>query len=175
MPNDRDSRALLVACPERDLAGLMTVVAAHSVALVPTGGAGDLGQAAGVQALYLVEIRPDGPRPAATWRASLLMATPIAVPDPATLLPPTWTARYPHAYQNARRPAAEHVGDEPGDKWDDEEDSDHDREQQVFIPISSLDPLPQSEWVFTNELVPKQRRDGRRFAPRAPALVQLVD
>jgi hypothetical protein len=175
VPNDRDSRALLVACPEHDIAGLVTVMAAYGVALVPTGGVGDLGRSAGVQTLYLVEVASDGPRPAATWRASLLMSTPFAGLDPATLLPPTWNTRYPDAYRNARRPAAEHVGDEPGDKWDDEEDSDHDRKQQVFIPISSLEPLPQSEWVFTNELVPKQRREGRRFAPRAPALVHLVD
>lgn len=170
MPNDQKGTALLVACPENDIAGVLTVVTLHGVALVPTGGTGELGQAAGVQTLYLVEVAVEGPRPAATWRASLRTSTPITDPDPSTLLPPTWSIRHPDAYQNARRPVSEHVAEQPG-----EEPDDADTALQIFLPISSLEQLPKSDWVFTNELVPKQRREGRRFAPRAPALVQLVD
>ena len=41
---------------------------------------------------------------------------------------------------------------------------------QSFFRVSGLSPLPRAEWVFANELVPKQQRRGRAFIPRdAPA------
>jgi hypothetical protein len=41
--------------------------------------------------------------------------------------------------------------------------------------VSGLGPLPREEWVFANELVPKQRRGGRTFEPHAPVLVARPD
>jgi hypothetical protein len=38
--------------------------------------------------------------------------------------------------------------------------------------VEDLRELPMQEWVFTNELVGKQRRGGRTFFPRVPTLVR---
>lgn len=164
-------KALLLSCPSDDLASLLVVIGENGAALVPAGGAGDLEGALGVGTLYLVEVGADGPHPAAAWRAELRPMTPLTDPDPRALLPASWVARHPDAYSMARRPVA--VGDNLTEdaSWDDDEPA----PQQVFVPITNLEQLPKHRWLFTNELVPKQQRGGRRFAPRVPTLVQLVD
>lgn len=168
------ARVLCLSCPTEDLTALPAVLRHFGRALVPAGGSGDLAQAAGVDELYLVEVTADGPLPAVTWRARLAPSTPLTDPDPGQLLPASWLARHPLAYRAARTPhlPAHPEADEPDDDWDDEDES---PPVQVFVPITSLDPVSRAEWVFTNELVPKQQRRGRRFAPRVPTLVHLPD
>ena len=46
---------------------------------------------------------------------------------------------------------------------------------QSFLEVTDLELLPREDWVFTNELVPKQARRGRAFLPRVPTLVDLPD
>lgn len=173
-----EPRGLLLACPEVDLESARAVYAAYGCVLLPAGSVGDLAGCEVSTPLYLLAIGDSGAGPAATWRARLLGSLPLTAPDPARLLPASWTARHPDAYALARS-----TGRDPADSPDDpeqdpEEDPTDDVDdepvpQQVFIPISDLAPLPRSEWLFTNELVPKRERGGRRFAPRAPTLVTL--
>ena len=46
---------------------------------------------------------------------------------------------------------------------------------QSFFRIAQLARSPREEWIFANELVPKQQRGGRSFLPRAPTAIRLVD
>ncbi len=163
-------RALVLACPAEDLAAARTVLAGHGIALLPAGGEGDLDQASEIEALYIVEITGDGARPAATFMAELAQHIPLSGPSPADLLPASWVARHPDAYRHARRPGPTEPSE--AELWDDEDEP---RPTQVFVPVSSLTTLPQAEWVFTNELVRKQQRDGRTFAPRVPTVVTVPD
>lgn len=168
------ARVLCLASPTEDLRALPEVLRRFGRALVPAGGVGDLARAAGVDELYLVEVTADGPLPAVTWRARLSRSTPLTDPDPGQLLPASWHVRHPLAYRAARTPHAPALPE--SDDWDDDwDDEDEDLPIQVFVPIATLDPVPRAEWVFTNELVPKQQRRGRRFAPRVPTVVHLPD
>ena len=167
---DGGPQALVLSCPTDDLASVRTLLEQGPVALVPSGGVGDLGLAAGVELLLIVEIDDDGPRSAITWQARLGDLTPLQ-PDPARLLPESWLRRHPDAYLRTRTPGAR-AAPTRDEHWD-EEDEPADRPAQVFLPVTELQALPQAHWVFTNELVPKQRREGRRFAPRVPTLVTL--
>lgn len=168
------SDALLLACPSTDLGGAAEAEATYGLALLPAGGVGDLARCSPRLSLYLVAIDEDGARPAATWSAQLLGSVPLTDPTPEELLPPTWHARHRGAYAEARAPlvatpsAGEHVDD------DDDDDLEN-QPRQIFIPVSDLNPLDKSSWLFTNELVPKQARGGRRFAPLVPTLVRLPD
>lgn len=165
--------ALLLACPGADLEGAAVRVATYGLALLPAGGAGDLERCSPHLTLYLVVVDEDGARPAATWSAQLLDSVPLDHPRPDELLPPTWHERHADAYAQARAPAVD--AESLIDPLDDDEDGEEDRARQVFIPVSDLTPLTKSSWLFTNELVPKQARGGRRFAPLVPTLVQLPD
>ena len=169
---DADHRALVLAlsCPEDDLIGAREVLARHDTVLLPAGGPGDLERSAGIETLYIIAVTQGGVRAAATWRADLAMSTPLTEPRPELLLPPSWRARHPRAYAQAREQTPDTA---PGDAdlWDDDEPE----PQQIFVPIVALVELPRSEWIFSNELVPKQDRRGRSFAPRVPTLVKLPD
>lgn len=160
-------QAVVVSCPAEDLAGIGEVLARRQVALMPVGGVGDLGLAAGIADLLIIEVTDDGPRPAITWRAALGSTTPLDV-DLRELLPTSWLQRHPGAYERSREPTAH----EPptGDlAWEDADDDP--APVQLFVPLSALEPLPHDCWLFTNELVPKQRRGGRWFAPATPVVV----
>lgn len=146
--------ALLLACPAHDIAAAAQVQASRGIAVIPAGAVGDLDHCGMLTDLYLLEIRDDGIAPAATWSAKLLSSMTLFDPDPAELLPSTWTERHPHAYSMARHRT---------------------ERQQVFLPVADLTPLPKAEWLFTNELVSKRVRGGRRFAPRSPTIVTLPD
>jgi hypothetical protein len=164
-------RALALSCPDVDLAGAESILATHGLALLPVGGHGDLDRAAAVTTLFIIEVTDEGARSAVTWRADLAMYVPLNTPSPDQLLPPSWVSRYPDAYAQARQPAVTDSASE-AELWDDEDEPGH---VQVFVPIDELVALPREQWVFTNELVPKQQRRGRRFAPRVPTLVDIPD
>lgn len=165
------SSCLVLSCPSDDLASAAAVIAAHGLALLPAGGEGDLPRAAGLQLLYIVEISDDGPRPAATWCADLGSSVPLSSPDPVDVLPPSWVTRHPDAYSRSRTPDVG-SGDGPSEAelWDDEDEP---SPVQIFVPVTNLRTLPREQWIFTNELVRKQQRGGRRFAPRVPTMVVL--
>jgi hypothetical protein len=166
----RQGRALVLACPAEDLAAARTILAGHGMALLPAGGEGDLDQASDIEALYIVEITSEGARPAATFLAELAHHIPLSEPSPTDLLPATWMSRHPDAYPRARQPAPSELSE--AELWDDEDEP---ISTQVFVPVSSLTTLQQADWVFTNELVRKQQRDGRSFAPRVPTVVGVPD
>ena len=157
--------ALAVSCPTDDLVGLRRVLAVQSLAMLPVGGVGDLGRAAGVDLVLIVEIGADGPKPAITWRALLGTSSPLE-PDPGSLLPTSWVKRHPDGYAVARTPHPQVRSD--AELWDDEDEP---GPAQLFLPIRALKQLPRDQWLFANELVPKQRRAGRSFAPSTPTIV----
>jgi hypothetical protein len=177
MATDEQGAALVISCPADDLAGVVVVLAQHPVALLPVGGVGQLGRAAGVTELLVVEVGPEGPLPAVTWRGALASATPLDA-ELEQLLPASWLRRHPDAYARSRgAAAAASVMDEHDRNQadDDDEVNDEDVRAQIFLPVTTLAQLPSSQWLFANELVSKQRRQGRRFAPRVPAIVTLPE
>jgi len=167
------SSCLVLSCPSEDLASAAEVITAHGLALLPAGGEGDLGRAVGLHLLYIVEISDDGPRSAVTWCADLGDSVPLSSPDPVDVLPPSWVARHPDAYSRSRTPDVR-GSDHPteAELWDDEDEP---SPTQVFVPVTNLRSLPREQWIFTNELVRKQQRGGRRFAPRVPTMVALPE
>ena len=160
--------AVVVSCPADDLVSIARTLESQPVALLPVGGPGDLGRAAGVSALLLVEITEDGPRSAVTWRGTLASSTPIR-PDPGHLLPQAWVARHPGAYEASRQAGRVSPGAVTDDDWDHDETA----LSQLYLPVSTLERLPRERWLFSNELVPKQGRMGRTFAPPTPVVVAL--
>jgi len=163
---------LVLSCPSDDLASAAQVITRHGLALLPAGGEGDLARAAGLQLLYIVEITDDGPRSAVTWSADLGISVPLSTPDPADVLPPSWLTRHPDAYARSRGVGGVSRGPSEAELWDDDDEP---SPVQVFVPVTNLRRLPRKQWIFTNELVRKQQRGGRRFAPRVPTLVALPE
>src|SRR5215207_11288406 len=146
---------LVLSCPSDDLASAVEVITRHGLALIPVGGEGDLGRAAGLTLLYIVEVADDGPRPAATWCADLGISVPLSAPDPADVLPPSWVSRHPEAYSRSRTPdVPPSDGPSEAELWDDEDEP---SPVQLFVPVTSLRSLPREQWIFTNELVRKQQ------------------
>ena len=172
-------RVLLVACPAEDLSEGINLQAAFGCFLLPAGGVGDVHLCTPETPVYLIETGDAGPAPAATWRAELLTSLSLVSPEPGDLLPASWTARHPDSYTAARTsPTTEQQpAESDGDPFDDalDDESDEPPLQQLFIPLTHLAPLPRTDWIFTNELVRKAARQGRRFAPRAPTLVILPE
>ena len=171
MTNDAPpvSRALVLSFPSDDLAAARDLLDRSSLVLLPAGGVGDLALAAGIEVLLVIELTDDGPRSAVSWRGSLATSSPLT-DDLRGLLPATWLTRHPDAYQRSRTSGVTHEAPDV----DEGEDVDP-TPTQIYLPVVSLTEVPRNEWIFTNELVPKQRRDGRRFAPRVPMLVELPD
>lgn len=168
------SQALLLAFPVEDLYAAVAVEDRHGMALLPSGAVGDLATCGTVDRLYLLEILPTGVAPAASWLATLLPSLALRDPDPSELLPETWRERHPHAYPAARGESGHLNAPAEIDPDDFPEAGEPDR-QQVFLPVTRLAPIPRSEWLFTNELVRKQARGGRTFAPRVPTLITVPD
>ena len=165
--------ALLLACPSVDIAAAAQAAAQYGLTLLPAGGVGDLAACGLETPLYLVEVTTEGVRAAASWHATLLGSAPLIDPDPIRLLPATWAERHEGAYARARGWLPSMPAERPASDTDEDDDEDLASPVQVFIPVTNLSPLPKADWLFTNELVPKQERRGRRFAPRVPTLVQL--
>jgi hypothetical protein len=109
--------------------------------------------------------------PAATWAAAFQGRVSHQEDEPWPAgLPPTWVDEHPAQITVPREPP-------PSDDDDDDDDDEGlDPEgvgPQAFFRVSGLERLPRSEWVFANEVVPKQQRGGRTFVPRVPTLVTL--
>jgi hypothetical protein len=139
--------------------------------ILPAGGPGHLDDVPPSSQVLIVATGEETV-PAATWGASFLARVGReegdALPEG---LPPTWVDE--HAERVARAAPV------PGAELDDEDEEDLDEDERVgpqaFFLVRDLAPLPRSEWVFSNELVPKQQRRGRTFVPRVPTLITLPD
>jgi len=190
---------LLLACPKSDLEGAHALCRAGGLAVLPAGGAGDLPRTPLGASLLIVDLdvnfdgdtdgdNDDGSsRPVARWHAELAGQLPLDPERFNSLLPPTWVDRHPSAFASARIPArrndeAASEADSMERRWERQWELDGEPvpddgqpDGQVFLPVIGLEPLPRARWIFTNELVPKQARRGRRFLPRSPTLVQLPD
>jgi hypothetical protein len=104
---------------------------------------------------------------AATWSARFVGRVHHEPGDPLpTMLPGSWVET--HAADGPPSPV-EPVAVDDDDDDDDDEDA---VGPQSFLVVEDLRELPMQEWVFTNELVDKQRRGGRTFFPRVPTLVR---
>ena len=170
------SKALILACPVQDIRAAAEVENHYGMALLPAGGLGDLETCGLLPRLYLLEILSATAAPAATWLAELLASVPLSNPDPGKLLPSTWQERHPDAYSVARGLLEPSRGGATVEiDPDDFPEAGERIRQQVFLPVSGLTSLPKHDWLFTNELVRKQTRRGRTFAPRAPTLITIPD
>ncbi|HSL09710.1 MAG TPA: hypothetical protein VLA82_00140 [Actinomycetota bacterium] len=179
-----DDRALFVAMPERHLRS----AAASGVAdvVLPLGRSGDLARTPSGCAVYLVTLDDDGiAGPAATWRATLVGWTERdadADLDDVRGLPPSWrnerASRATAAAGPDVEPTASTVREPSTDTADDEADDDDDEgdaPRQLLMTVDGLTPLDRRDWIFCNEVVPKQRRGARSFVPMTPTLVDLPD
>jgi hypothetical protein len=181
--DEAEDQALLIAIPLHHLESVEGQ--AGECVVLPAGGPGDLdAAAAGTPVLVMPTTVDDSGISAATWGATFVRRVPYQPGSPwPEGLPASWTAEHP-----APPPAPEAVGpvdlsDEDEDDWDEDdrdeddwdEDDDEDEGLQSFLEVTELRPLPRREWVFANELVPKQARGGRHFQPRVPVLVPLPD
>ncbi|MGH2631005.1 MAG: hypothetical protein ACRDHI_10685 [Actinomycetota bacterium] len=182
--HDVDDRALLVAMPSRHLEPARAECEARGSVVLPAGGPGDLGEApAGSRVLLIATDGGDAEVPAATWSARFEGPLAYAPGDPfPTGLPETWLDEHADRGEAPvpQEPDDDEDEDEDHDEDDDEDDDDgYDDEDAVgpqsFFRVSGLSPLPTAEWVFTNELVPKQQRRGRSFIPRTPLLIEVPE
>jgi hypothetical protein len=170
-----DGIALFVAMPERHLLSVSEL--GRTEVVLPLGRLGDVPRAPGGCRVYCVALDADGhAQPAATWRATFVgWRTPSPGDDEPVGLPPTWLEDRAAVDDDpgARSDVTETL--EPEDDDDDDDDDDPDRPRQVFVTVGELTSLERREWVFGNEVVPKQRRGARSFVPMTPALVRLPD
>jgi hypothetical protein len=170
-------RALLVAMPLRHLEAARRIAESADSAILPAGGPGALDEAAPGSQVLIIATEPDGAGvPAATWTATFGGRVDHEPGDPwPEGLPGTWLEE--HGHRAAERPqGASPIPADANDEDDDDDDDDDERVgPQSFFRVSGLGPLPREEWVFANELVPKQRRGGRTFEPHAPVLVSRPD
>lgn len=154
--------------PSRHLEAARAACDEAGVVTLPAGGPGDLDDAhEGMTVLVIATDAGDAEVPAATWRAVFEGRVPHGSGDPwPPGLPDTWTEE--HAWSGAVE-----VPPTP--------DPDHDEEEegmfgpQSFFRVRALAPSPRGEWVYANELVPKQQRGGRTFVPRTPRVIRFVD
>ena len=172
-----DGIALFVAMPERHLLSASELDRPEVV--LPLGRLGDVPRAPTGCRVYCVALDADGhAQPAATWRATFVgWRAPAPGDDDPSGLPPTWLQDRAADDDPGRAPRSG-VTDppEPDDEEDDDgDDEDPDRPRQVLVTVGGLTPLERRDWVFGNEVVPKQRRGARSFVPMTPALVRLPD
>jgi hypothetical protein len=180
-PKELRERALLAAMPRRHLELARARCEIDGSAVLPAGGPGDLDATPTGMSVLLIAIDADDAEiPAATWRARFegRIAHSSGDPFPAGL-PETWLE------ERAGSTAAPPPGDGPPldgrdhDQEDEEEGEDDPDDDAVgpqsFFRVSDLAPMSRSEWIFSNELVPKRERGGRTFVPRTPRLIVLPD
>jgi hypothetical protein len=174
-PNDR---ALLVAIPARHLEAALIVCEERGVVTLPAGGPGDLdGCEPGLPVLVIATEAEAGQVPAATWRAVFDGRVPH---QPGDLwpdgLPSTWSDEHAHeAIAGADEEEEEEEDDEEEEEEDEEDEEDERIGPQSFFRVRDLKPSARGDWIYANELVPKQQREGRTFVPRTPRLIRLVD
>jgi hypothetical protein len=169
-----NDRALLVAMPLQHLESARADCEERGSAILPAGGPGDLDDAPrGIAVLLISTDAGEEQVPAVTWRAVFAgrVAHRSGEPWPEGVVE-TWTAA--HDLRPARPAPVE-----PDTARDDVDDEDEDEPDEVgpqsFFEVRELAVLPRTEWVFANELVPKQQRGGRTFVPRTPRLIGFVD
>lgn len=169
-----NDRALLVAMPLRHLESAAERCRRDGSVVVPAGGPGGLDDVPPSSRVLVIATDTDGEDvPAATWAAAFQerVSHQEGEPWPAGL-PPTWIDEHPE--QVAVPSEAP-----PADADDDEDEDDGEGLDpegvgpQAFFRVRGLERLRRSEWVFANEVVPKQQRGGRTFVPRVPTLVTL--
>jgi hypothetical protein len=164
---DDAEQVLLVGMPLRHLVAAADICTATGTAVLPAGGVGELDQAsAGTEVLFIASEAGEHEVPAVTWRAEFAGIVPTPADSFPEGLPAEWIAEReadPATPQEVPRSA---FGDD-----DDEDEVATVDGGQTFFQVRALGELPRSEWVFVNELVPKQERGGRTFFPRTPRLV----
>ena len=162
--------AILAAVPLRHLRSGLEVCARYGRVALPAAGRADLAAALPGDAVYLYAYQVGGrPVPAATWRGELVRVVEAEdgghpVPD---LTPPTW--------REERVAGDIAIGDDAADDDADDDDLVGAGPTEVFLEVVALRELDRREWMFTNELVPKQDRGARTFVPLAPVRVLLPD
>ena len=173
MEHRDDEIALFVAMPERHLVSAAALEA--PTILLPVGRLGDLPRTPPGSHLYVVVLDDEGvASPAATWRGTFAGWTEPGEEEEGAAIPPTWLA------EREAAAAEDEADDDDADATDetagdDEVEEDEDRPRQVFIACEGLSPLDRRDWVFANEVVPKQQRRARSFVPMTPTLVRLPD
>jgi hypothetical protein len=154
--------ALVVAMPERHLEAAATM---PDPIVLPAGSPGDLDRAELGWPVLLIPIGDEGAA-AVRWRAEFLGRVAFEPGEPfPSGLPSTWLHEH---HLGARSDPATLGTDDDGDDGDE-------GGPQSFFEVSGLARLPRSEWIFANELVPKQQRLGRSFLPRAPRAIAFRD
>lgn len=169
---EENDRALLIAMPSRHLEAARATCDEAGAVTLPAGGPGDLDDAHdGLTVLVIATDAGDAEVPAATWRAVFEGRVPHSPGDPWPQgLPDTWTEEHPWSGAVEAPPPPDR------DHEDDDEEDDEDLVgPQSFFRVRALAPSPRGEWVYANELVPKQQRGGRTFVPRTPHLIRFVD
>lgn len=174
-------RALLVAMPLRHLEAARTVCDQLGSAILPAGGPGDLDETPpSTPVLVIATEAGEAEVPAATWRGLFVGRVPHEPADPwPEGLPATWIDEHPTparpgpATSRTADPSA--VGHPADEEEDEEEDDGRGIGPQSFFEVRALAPSPHAEWVYANELVPKQQRGGRTFLPRMPRLIDFID
>ena len=176
-PVETNEEALLVAMPLRHLERAGARAEAEGSVVLPAGGPGDLDDTlTGTQVLLIATEAGDAEVPAATWNARFegRVAHTTGEPLPAGL-PETWLEERAGSPAQSTRDGL--LLDDDTDDGEDDGDPDDDMTigPQSFFRVSALSPMPRADWIFSNELVPKQQRDGRTFVPRTPRLITLPD
>jgi hypothetical protein len=170
-----DEIALFVAMPERHLVSAAALD--PQTILLPVGRLGDLPRTPPGSHLYVVVLDDQGvAAPAATWRGTFAGWTEPGEEKEGAVIPPTWLAeREAAAIGDEDAGGADGTANHEDEEGDEDEADDEDRPRQVFIATEALVPLDRRDWVFANEVVPKQPRGARSFVPMTPTLVRLPD
>ena len=146
-------------------------------AVLPAGGPGDLDEVpTGSRVLLIATDAGDAEIPAATWTARFegRVAHASGEPFPAGI-PETWVEEHGDRDEGPVPTSDSAQTTVDDDEFDDDEFDEDAVGPQSFFRVSGLSPLPRAEWVFANELVPKQQRRGRSFIPRTPRLIVVPD
>jgi hypothetical protein len=150
---------LLAGLPSRHLEGAVEICRADGRVVLPAGSPGDLDLAPpGTEVLLMIS--GEDAVPAATWRATLVRRIEPSDDGYPDRLPPTWLEDRLAAF-DVRSSDDVEVEQDEGDVG-----------PQTYFEVERLEPIPQQDWVFANELVRKQERGGRAFFPRAPRLIR---
>jgi hypothetical protein len=167
-----NDRALLVAMPLRHLESAADLCRRDGSVVLPAGGPGGLHDMPPSSRVLVIPTDTGVEEvPAATWAATFEGRVGHREGEPWPRgLPPTWVDEHPDQVTVPREPPP------PEDEDDDDDDDGLDPEgvgPQAFFRVRGLERLPRTEWVFANEVVPKQQRGGRTFVPRVPTIVTL--